>query len=1063
MEWNTFKRLNTIVGWVVFVLSSIVYLMTIGPSASLWDCPEFILSSHALEVGHPPGAPFFMLVYNLASHLTSDPMKVGLMCNITSALLSAATIMLLFWTITHMVRRLIAPGVRLGKRKDGEKVSLSWEQSLLILGAGLVGSLVYTFTDTFWYSAVEAEVYAFSSFFTALVFWLIFLWEDRSESEFSDRWIILIAYFMGLSIGVHLLNLLCIPAIALVFYFRKYEKPTLKGGIIALLVSFVLIVVMMYGIIQGAMKVGATFDKFAVNFLSLPINSGFYFYLILLVGVLILSVYLFEKKASRKLSVISFLASFILVGIPFIGSSWLVAIAIIAGLAYWLLTSKKLNLALLQTIQMCIVVIMIGFSSYGVILVRSMAGTPMNQNAPDKALSLKRYLNREQYASYPLFYGNNFTARPIAVDPDNKKSVWGVVPSENKEEKEKYVELYSIPEYIYPEGTKTLFPRMWSPDHASSYNAKIGRNPEDMSQPSFFDNLYYLFTYQINEMYWRYFGWNFIGRQNDLPGDGGMLNGNVVTGISFVDSFFLGVGDNMPQSWKENKGYNVYYMLPFLLGLLGIAFQFSRGKRGAQSFWVTFWLFVMTGLAIIFYINQHPNQPRERDYAYAASFYAFAIWIGFGVVGLYDILSKLPVSRKIVSVAVVGLSLIVPVQMAFQNWDDHDRSGRRLASDFGYNYLETCEPNAILFCNGDNDTFPLWYTQTVEGVRRDIKIVNQSYIQSEWYADQMRMHEYDAKPIPFKYLVPSYYYYNVYASIQPQVASMDFDQAMKAVTSPMAPNQGVMPTDRLMLPVDTTLSIPGAKHLKFDRRPYMEISLQNKQAITRDALAVLDMIGGNRDWKRPIYWVSSMPTDAFSNLESHLSWQGMAKRLYPWATRSTEAYMDVDKMYDNVMNKYRYFNADRDNIYFDENIRKNINYYYRNLLFAGLANELIARGDTIRAKAVMEKCRKTFSSKAVPYSTMDISLIEAYYQCGLTAYADEVAGYLLRDAIEQLDWFWSLSTRLQERALSEQIPEYALQQLLVVQQLTDKYASGVAKPYKDKIQYFLSRFGMASR
>lgn len=1061
MEWKRFKLLNDLAGWLVFAISAVVYLLTIGPEASLWDCPEFILSAYHLEVGHPPGAPFYMLVYNLASQFASDPTHVAFMCNVMSALLSAATILLLFWTITHMVRRVLLPTFRpYDSQGVASNRSLSWTQGILILSSGIVGALAYTFSDTFWYSAVEAEVYAFSSFFTALVFWLIFMWEDRSDTEYSDRWIILIAYFLGLSIGVHLLNLLCIPAMALLFYFRKSKAPSIKGALLALLISAVLILMIMIGVVRGVMSLGTLFDVVAVNYLSLPVNSGFYLYLTLTAIALISSAYLLHKGVSYRLSVISFLISFVLVGIPILTKSFFVNLLIIAAVAIFLLSKKgRVNIKLLQTMQMCMVVIMIGFSSYGVILIRSVADTPMNQNAPNTAISLQKYLSRSQYGEIPHFSGITFASRPMPGVVDDSHKEWVLVEPQNSAEKPRY-ELNVIPRATYPASEKMLFTRMHSTDpaHIQGYNIWSNRDPRDMSMPTFGDNLRFLLSYQVNYMYWRYFGWNFIGRQNDLAGHGGIMNGNTITGFDFIDKVFVGPQDSLPDSLKNNKGHNVYYMLPLLLGLLGIAFQLLSSRKGVEAFWITFWLFFMTGLAIILYINQTPGQPRERDYAYAGSFYAFAIWIGFGVAGLWKLLCKLKLSEFPSVVAAGLIALIVPLQMASQNWDDHDRSGRRLASDFGYNYLESCEPNSVLFCFGDNDTFPLWYAQSLEGIRQDIKVCNLSYLQSDWYTSQMMRASYKAAPAPNRHISAPFYKKHLFAAIHPG-GTVDFHQAMDALGKQVDRPTPLLTASTLRLPLDTTALKGRFDNLPVERLPYMDLSLENMSYVTRDAYMVLDMIGA-ANFERPVYYVSSMPTNTFTNLSEYLNWTGMAKRLNPWKVGHIDRGIDVDRTYDLVMNKFRYFNANDPKIYFDENIRQNIAYYYRLRLFGELATLLIERGEVQKAKQVMEKCHKTISPKAVPYTYTDVYVANAYYQTGMKEQGDEILKTLAGEAIQMHDWVSALDPVLQKKTMDDMVVYQAIRTLIDCKDVADRAGSNVLEPYQQKIMLLMTTYGI---
>ncbi|MDR3059037.1 MAG: DUF2723 domain-containing protein, partial [Prevotella sp.] len=728
-----YNLINNIFGWFSFAIAAIVYLMTIEPTASFWDCGEFITSAYKLEVGHPPGAPFFMLTGKFFSLFASDPSQVAAMINSMSALLSALTILFLFWTITHLAKKLIYT--------DTQK-EMSLGQLIAIIGSGLVGALTYTFTDTFWFSAVEGEVYAYSSMFTALVFWLILKWENRAGQPGADKWLVIIAYAMGLSIGVHLLNLLCIPAIVLVYYFKKAKDIDVKGTLVALAVSVLLIVILMYGIIPGFTKVGGWFEMLFVNSLGFSYNTGAFTYIILIIVSIIWALYeTLSPKGNMKRAKIAVLITLALSGVTFIGSSILLWLVLIAATAAFLFFYKKIDLRFLNTTVLCLMVILVGYSSFALIPIRSVANTPMDQNSPENVFTLASYLNREQYGDRPLFYGKTYAstekrdgASGRISPPESEKKTYDKVVKKSPDQKDEYVVTGTIPTYGY---TNTmLLPRMYSTEDRHLLGYQIWADIKDTSvQPTMFENLKFFFTYQLDFMYFRYFMWNFSGRQNDVQAVGNMSNGNWITGISFVDEL-LGRGpqDNLPPDIAENKGHNKYYMLPLILGILGIGFQLTRGRKGEQQFLITFMLFFMTGIAIIIYLNQQPFEPRERDYAYAGSFYAFCIWIGFGVAFLWRIFSKFLPSQVAASLA-TGLSLFIPIQMAGQNWDDHDRSDRYTMRDFGMNYLRGCEPNSILFSMGDNDTFPLWYAQEVEGFRTDVRVCNLSYLQTDWYVD----------------------------------------------------------------------------------------------------------------------------------------------------------------------------------------------------------------------------------------------------------------------------------------------------------------------------------------
>ena len=768
-----YKLVDNVLGWLAFLIAAFVYCSTIEPTASFWDCPEFITTGYKLEIGHPPGAPFFMLTANLFSQFASNPADVARMVNMMSALLSATTIMFLFWTVTNLTRKLIL--------KDWN--GLTTAKLIVIEGAGLVGALIYTFSDTFWFSAVEGEVYAYSSAFTAIVFWLILKWEDHADEPHSDRWLVLIAYMTGLSIGVHLLNLLCIPAIVLVFCYRKFPHIELKGSLIALLVSFAIVTAVLYGVVPGIITVGGWFELFFVNVLGCPFNTGEIIYILLLVATVLWAIYESYTDKSEKRSNISFVASVAMLGIPFYGYGWsavLIGIVVLAILWFALnykhtVDKKKVSYVtsrIKNTTLLCLLMLMIGYSSYALIVIRSTANPPMDQNSPEDIFTLGSYLSRDQYGDRPLGYGQAYTSQ-IALQVDGNMCkpemsegapIYARKEKANAGEKDSYFVVSHKNKYRYAQNM--LFPRMYDQAHAQAYEDWMGGvdgtnvsydrcgEPMTVKVPTQVENIRFFLSYQCNFMYWRYFMWNFAGRQNDIQGNGELEHGNWITGIPFIDNARLGDQSKLPDDLQNNKGHNVFYCLPLLLGLIGLFWQAWRGQRGIRQFWVVFFLFFMTGLAIVIYLNQTPMQPRERDYAYAGSFYAFAIWCGIGVAAIYDLLKKrLRVSETVLAAVVSVLALLIPIQMASQTWDDHDRSGRYTCRDFGQNYLMTLQDKGypIIFTNGDNDTFPLWYNQEVEGVRTDARVCNLSYLATDWYIDQMKRPAYNSPAVPISW------------------------------------------------------------------------------------------------------------------------------------------------------------------------------------------------------------------------------------------------------------------------------------------------------------------------
>ena len=1006
-----YRLINNVLGWIVFAIASAVYLMTIEPTASFWDCGEFIASAYKLEVGHPPGAPFFMLTANLFTQLASDPSGVAKMVNCMSALFSGLTILFLFWTITHLARKVIVGG--------GEAPSFG--QTLTIMGSGLVGALAFTFSDTFWFSAVEGEVYAYSSLFTAVVFWLILKWEEVADQPHADRWIVLIAYLMGLSIGVHLLNLLCIPAMVLVYYYKKCANPTMKGTIAALLVSFVIIVLMMYGVVQGLVEVCGYFELFFVNVLGMPYNSGVLAYVLVVAGVLIWSIWETMRDEIHPTRMkVAFILSVVLIGVPFIGSGYVIAILLTAALALYLFRSKSLNIKMLNTVLVSLLVVVVGYSSYALTLIRATADTPMNQNAPSDIFTLRTYLAREQYGQTPLLYGQTYVSE---VQRENEggncvpvtkqgEPTWSRVIKKDPKEKDRYYISRYNQEYQYVDELNMLFPRMYSSDprHIEAYKewAQVKGEPvrynycgetKTAMKPTFGENLRFFFSYQVNFMYWRYFMWNFSGRQNDIQGNGEVLNGNWITGIPFIDTVLVGPQDNMPDDIANNKGHNVYYMLPLLLGILGLLFQAYSGDKGIQSFWVTFFLFFMTGLAIVLYLNQPPYQPRERDYAYAGSFYAFCIWIGFGVAALAKGLERFGKLNPVIAGSVATLlCLFVPIQMAGQNWDDHDRSGRYVCRDFGANYLESCEPNAVLFTNGDNDTFPLWYAQEVEGIRTDVRVCNTSYLQTDWYIDQMKKQAYESAPLPITWTRDQY----IQGTRDVKFVRSD-DPKFKKIPG-ISQELDYIPSDKLYYRVD---SVAGAKALGGHTAGMVDkmmIDLTGKNALGKQELTILDMLQTN-NFERPMYYAMTVNPDQFINLNGYFEQTGMAYGIVP---KHAGMQPNTEKMFDNVMNKFKWGGVDKPGIYIDENTMRMCK-SYRQFVFNKLAEALLKEGKNEKALQVLDKCMEVLPPENVPLDYTGLSTGECYYVLGQKEKAEQIFTAIADNAMRNINWFFRLN------------------------------------------------------
>ena len=1043
-----FKLVDNIFGWVAFLIAAFVYCSTIEPTASFWDCPEFIVTGYKLEIGHPPGAPFFMLTANLFSQFASDPTQVARMVNMMSALLSATCIMFLFWTITHLTRKLIL--------KDWSQLDLS--KMIAIEGSGLVGALIYTFSDTFWFSAVEGEVYAYSSAFTAVVFWLILKWEDHADEPHSDRWLILITYMTGLSIGVHLLNLLCVPAIVLVFYYRKFPDADLKGSLIALFLSFVLVAAILYGVVPGIIKVGGMFELFFVNTLGCPFNTGEIIYIVLLVGVVIWAIYESYTGKDLKRENISFTLSVAMLGIPFFGNgytSFMIGLVILACI--WFVICRKVNKKQLvssrikNTMLLCMLMLMIGYSTYALIVIRSSANTPMDQNSPEDIFTLGSYLSRDQYGDSPLAYGQAYTSQVKferegdSCKPSMKEGapIYQRKEKSSKDEKDSYFIVRHKNDYVYAQNM--LFPRMWDAAHAQSYESWMGgvegtEVPYDrcgetvmVKVPTQFENIRFFLSYQCNFMYWRYFMWNFAGRQNDIQGNGELEHGNWITGIPFFDNWRLGDQSKLPDELKENKGHNVFYCLPLLLGLIGLFWQAYRGQRGIRQFWVVFFLFFMTGLAIVLYLNQTPMQPRERDYAYAGSFYAFAIWCGIGVAAIIDLLKRLNLNGTAVAAVVSALCLLVPIQMASQTWDDHDRSERYACRDFGQNYLMSLQDkgNPIIFTNGDNDTFPLWYNQEVEGVRTDARVCNLSYLQTDWYIDQMCRQAYDSPSVPISW--PRLDYCsgkNEYVEIQPEAKQQVLDfyksnpeeakaafgdnpfevkNVLKHWVRGNNPDMHFIPTDTLYITIDKEAVRKSGMMMASDTIPdRMVISLKGKNALYKGDLMMLEIIS-QCNWTRPVYVAITVGEDNYMNLGDNFVQEGLANRITPFTTNvAGTKNFDTERVYTNMMTRFKYGGIDKKGIYIDDTVMRMC--YHHRRMFAMLALHLIQEGKKAKAAKVLAYAEKMIPAYNVPmnYQSGGLDLARAYALLGNKAKARQTVSAVFNDMHQYAAWYNSL-------------------------------------------------------
>ena len=1084
-----FRLVDNILGWVTFLVAAFVYCSTIEPTASFWDCPEFITTGYLLEVGHPPGAPFFMLTANLFSHFASDATQVAKMVNTMSALLSAGCILFLFWTITHLVRRLLI--------NDWSEMSIT--KMIAIEASGLVGALIYTFSDTFWFSAVEGEVYAYSSFFTAVVFWMILKWEDNADKAGSDRWLILITYMTGLSIGVHLLNLLCIPAIVLVFYYRKYPDANLKGSLVALMISVLLVAAVLYGVVPGIITVGGWFELLFTNILGMPFNTGTIIYLIILVFSVLWAIYETYrgginaeggKNTGKLRGNLSFLLAVAMLGIPFYGYGWSAAlIGIVILVALWFIINFKkrgkvfITNRIKNTALCCMLMLMIGYSTYALIVVRSAANPPMDQNSPEDIFTLGSYLSRDQYGDRPLFYGQAYTSQ-VQLDiegnmcvPHMKKGapIYQKVEKKTADEPDKYFIVRTKDKYEYAQNM--LFPRMHDAGHAQAYEDWMGGVEGRMTDydrcgefiqvkmPTQIENIKFFLSYQCNFMYWRYFMWNFAGRQNDLQGNGELEHGNWITGFSAIDNAMLGDQSKLPDELKENKGHNVFYCMPLILGLIGLFWQAYRGRKGIQQFWVVFFLFFMTGLAIVIYLNQTPMQPRERDYAYAGSFYAYAIWCGMGVAGIIEILKRYLFKNKenVVMTAIIGLAaLIVPIQMASQTWDDHDRSGRFCCRDFGQNYLMSLqdEGNPIIFTNGDNDTFPLWYNQDVEQVRTDARVCNLSYLQTDWYIDQMIRPSWNSPSLPITWSRLDYCSgTNEYVSVEPDYKQqvLDYYKANPEAArkelgdDPFEINnvlkhwvcgnknkegEHIIPTDTLYLYIDKEAVKKSGMMIPVDSTgaaiipDKMAISLVGKRALYKGDLMMLEMLA-NHNWTRPLYVAYTVGAENYMNLGENFIQEGLVNRITPFHTNESNNF-DTEKVYNNLMTRFKYGGLEQKGLYLDETVTRMC--YTHRRLFGTLLTHLMKEGKKDKAKKAIEYAEKVLPTYYLPMNYLNggMEFAMTYYELGMRQKGEQVINSMWKTCTQYLRWYLSLN---QSKFISSQ--RNCMFNLYAMQQMTD--------------------------
>jgi len=961
-----FRLWNNVTGWAVFVISLVIYLMTIEPTVSFWDCGEFILCSFRLEVGHPPGAPLFLLLGRFFTlFVGGDTSKVAMMVNILSAFASAFTILFLFWSITRLIRL-----------ATGDDLAVSGGKAFAILASGAAGALAYAFSDTFWFSAVEGEVYATSSLFTAAVVWAMLRWYDEADDPHALRWIILIAYLMGLSIGVHLLNLLALPVIVLLWYFRKYRSTT-RGVIYALLAGFLILGVLNFILVPGVAKVAGWFELFFVNSLGLPFNTGLYIYLILLTGL------------------------------------------IVGGIWYSLRKGRKI----LNFAMTVFAVLMLGYSSFALIIIRANAHPPMNQNDPSDVFSFIYYINRSQYPRAPFLYGHYYSAKVTGIE----KKIGGYNRKDGK-----YVPYYQT-EYRYDKRFMTLFPRMYSsdPGHIREYeywgkvkgtkvSIRSGQGNEQITIPTFGENLRFFFRYQVGVMYMRYFMWNFAGRQNDIQGNGNVMDGNWISGIPFIDNSRLGDQSMLPVENRNNPARNAYYLLPLLAGLAGIYWQYRRDRKGLS---LVMLLFIMTGLAIVTYLNQYPSQPRERDYAYAGSFYAFTIWIGMSLMLFYELLRKFMKDFPAAIIPAVAVMAAVPLLMIIRNFDDHDRSDRYTARDIASNYLASVDENAVLLTYGDNDSFPLWYIQDVEGYRTDVRVANLSYLQSGFYIETMSRKAFESDPLPFTLPVEKYIegervqlpVEDLIKEPTPIRKVMDFvgsdDPKAKVDLSGRGDFFNFIPVKEFIVDVDSmhVISTGAVRPYHADRMLRPMIWKFTSEMAIKDDLAIMDFMAGN-NWQRPLYYSVTVPSSTYTGLEQFFVLEGMAYRVSPIRIdqpRPGETGMvDTREMYEKMMNRFRWGNAEKEGVYLDENNRRMFDVFRRQ--FAKLAIALVAEGDTVRALEAARRGLAIVPPEKMPYDYFSIDLGEALAMAGRKDDSEKLCNEIVDNSVAILNFIAGL-------------------------------------------------------
>ncbi|MGL4630237.1 MAG: protein O-mannosyl-transferase family [Leadbetterella sp.] len=985
-----FKFLNNILGWAVFAIATITYFLTMEPTASFWDCGEFIACAYKLEVPHPSGAPLYLLIGRIFSLLAgSDTSKVAYWVNIVSVLTSGFSILFLFWTISLIGRKIL--------KTTAEEINGS--DTIKVLGASTIGALAYTFSDSFWFSAVEAEVYGISSFFTAIVVWAAFRWEIVKDPSTQNKWLIFIAYLVGLSIGVHLLNLVTIPGLAILYYFKKYDKPNFKGGFVAFMIGMCILGFIMVGLITGLPTISFAFDKLFVNTFGLGFGSGMIFFVVSLIGTMV----------------------------------------------YFIHKTQKEGKVTFNTVLVCFAFVLMGYSTYTIALIRSNYNPPINENNPSDVLNFTYYLKREQYGSRPLFYGPIYTSVP--TDAEQGSAIYG-------KGKDKYEVVDYENNYIYGKKQKMLIPRLWSndPSHKALYNQKL--NLPEGSKVSFGDNMTFLIQHQFGHMYMRYFLWNFWGRSSDIFNTG--------------PTNIFEAKNKLPEMFKNNKARTNFFALPLILGLLGLIYHFRKDQKG---FFVTFLLFLFTGVGLVFYINSPPVEPRERDYIFVGSFYFFAIWIGLAVMALIEWVLKFISNTSVSGVAATAVCGVVPFLMAKEGWTSHDRSNRRHQVDFAKNMLNTCEKNAILFTGGDNDTFSLWYAQEVEGYRTDVRVCNLSLLGTEWYIEQMKRKTYQSEALPISLNLENYnkgindyieFYENPDPGIKAGINLKDYLYFVKTNNSGIkVPTQNgqsvnILPSENFYVEQDPE----AIKKMAFVK-PLYHNNISNrfqwnygKRSIMKNDLIMLDIISNN-NWKRPLYFAGNLSTDNYLNLKEYCQLEGYAYRLMPFRVEGArDGFIDTEILKSKIDKNMSFKGLDDENIYYDSETYLKLPLVTARFTFLRLIDQLVREGKNAEAEKYLDKCMTLMPDKSIPYDQITANFIIFYFEIGKNDKAKKIADVMLKRCQEEIDYFSRNQNTMQWNSIANEVISSNIRTLQLIANTTDQKD----KVYSEKVKGLLQMY-----